>query len=531
MASIKRLSKKALAADQKARLDKSADSIQNFVAALGYGTDNITSATTYGFNPITRIRTLLEWIHRGSWLGGVAVDLVADDMTRAGVDIKGEMDPEDIEQIQEAATGFGVWNEINDTVKWSRLYGGAIAVFLVHGQDVSTPFRIETVGKNQFRGLYVIDRWGIEPSLNDLVEEFGSSMGLPKFYRVTNDAPMLRGKKIHYSRCLRLEGIRLPFWQRMMENMWGISIFERLYDRMIAFDSTSQGAAQLVYKAHLRTYKIDNLRELIAAGGPMYQAVLKWVDLMRRTQTNEGITLLDTKDEFEAFTHGAFSGLSDIMLQFIQQLSGALQIPLTRLLGQSPAGLNATGESDLRTYYDGIKQQQERHLRMPVTNIYRALAQSIGIKVPTGFKIDFKPLWQLTDEQKGALASSVTETVMKAQSTGLVSDQVALKELKQSSAVTGVWTNISQEDINSASDVPTPPLPETPRGEGGGSETPPKSKDEKDKKEKSEVDYVDKATGPDRCSDCVHFRSPAGCAEVRGPIAPAGWCKIFKAKE
>ena len=48
------------------------DSFQNFAAGLGLGTDTIASASSYGFNPITRNRVLLEWIHRGNWLGGLA---------------------------------------------------------------------------------------------------------------------------------------------------------------------------------------------------------------------------------------------------------------------------------------------------------------------------------------------------------------------------------------------------------------------------------------------------------------------------
>src|SRR5690348_17001368 len=77
----------------------SRDSFQNFMAKFGIGTDNLTSAGTYGFNPITRQRTILEWAHRGNWLSGCAVDIIADDMTRAGVDIVGNLKPEQIEQL------------------------------------------------------------------------------------------------------------------------------------------------------------------------------------------------------------------------------------------------------------------------------------------------------------------------------------------------------------------------------------------------------------------------------------------------
>src|SRR5207253_777341 len=156
---VKRVAKQALAADRKAReaadssrlshLTKTADSFQNFAAALGMDANALFSGGSYGFNPISRIRILLEWIHRGSWLGGVAVDLVADDMTRAGVEIKGELDPEDIEEIQETAVSLGIWNAINETIKWSRLYGGALSVMLIDGQTFRSPFRIKTVGKDQ----------------------------------------------------------------------------------------------------------------------------------------------------------------------------------------------------------------------------------------------------------------------------------------------------------------------------------------------------------------------------------------------
>lgn len=453
-----------------------ADSFQNFAAKLGMGTDNLATNSTYGFNPISRQRVMLEWIHRGSWLGGVAIDIVANDMTRAGVNLKGDVDPEDIQVIEEHATSFGVWNKIQQVIQWSRLYGGCLGVMLIDGQDVSSPLRLETVSKDQFKGMFVLDRWMVEPSLENLVTEMGPSLGLPKWYRVINrGAPAFGGQKIHHSRCLRMLGIELPYWQSLAENMWGISILERLYDRMVAFDSATTGAAQLVYKAYLRTYSIKDFRSLVAGGGPPLDGLVKYIDMMRRFQSVEGITLLDSEDKFEGHSHTAFSGLSDALQQFAMQLAGALQIPLTRLFGKSPDGLNATGESDLRTYYDGIAHEQRTSLGVPVTLIYRAMALSLGINLPDGFSIAFRPLWQLTEKEKSEIATSVTEAVSKGVEAALVSPQVALRELKQSSETTGIWSNITQEDIDAAEDepVPQPDLIAEPEGgfgnEGGGS--------------------------------------------------------------
>jgi phage-related protein (TIGR01555 family) len=442
------------------------DSFVNFAHKLGVGADNPLSFASYGYNPLTRNRQQLEWIHRGSWLGGVAVDLIADDMTRAGAEITSEMEAHDTQRIEFAATTMGIWDKLNLTIKWGRLYGGCIAVMLIDGQDLKTPLRLETVQEEQFKGLCVLDRWMLEPSLGDLVTDYGPDMGLPKFYRVGANAPALRGSVIHHTRiALRHVGVDLPYQQQLTENLWGISVLERLYDRMLAYDSASTGAAQLVYRAFMRTFKIKDMRSVVAAGGAPLDGLTKYVDLMRRYQGIEGISMIDSEDEFEVQgTAGAFSGLSDALTQFAQQISGALQVPLVRLLGQSPGGLNSSGDSDLRTYYDGISQQQNRQMYVGVNTIYKLLAATVGVKVEDDFDVRFASLWQLSDKEKADVAKTTGETVQAAVDGGLIGHRTALLELRQQSRATGVFTNITSEQIEAADDEVLPPVAEKEMG-------------------------------------------------------------------
>jgi len=429
------------------------DSYQNFMASVGIGTENLSSSSTYGFNPITRERTLLEWMYRSSWICGVAVDSVADDMTKMGIDWAGQVPPEDSEKLIRCFQDFGVWSQLNDLIKWGRLYGGAICVIEVAGQDPAQPLRLETVGRNAFRGLTPMDRWMVEPSLSDLVqeEESRTERGLPRFYRVTADAPAYPKQMIHYSRIFRYEGYALPYWQKIAENLWGMSIFERLYDRLVAFDSATQGVAQLIYRAYLRWVKIRGLREMITVGGTEMTKILNQINMIRYFQSNEGITLLDGDDEFGTTTY-AFAGLEEALMQFGQQLSGALQIPLVRLFGQSPAGLNSTGESDLRMYYDGIHQQQELRLRRPIELCAKVIARSEGIVLPEDATFTFEPLWQLLPKEKADLAETVTRTVLSAEELGIVGRKRALEEMRNSAQQTGIWSTISDEEIQAAED-------------------------------------------------------------------------------
>lgn len=435
------------------------DSFQNFAAQVGLGTGNLSDSGAYGFGLQSRNRTNLEAAYRSSWICGLAVDVVAQDMTRAGIDLQAsDLPPKDASKLHHAFDKLRIWDSLCKTVKWSRLYGGAIAVMLIDGQKPNTPLNIDRIAPGAFKGLLVLDRWQISPSVNDLVEDYGPDLGQPKFYLVQQNAQALRGLNVHYSRVIRLEGLELPYQQKMTENGWGQSVLERLWDRLTAFDSTSDGAAQLVYKAHLRVIKIKSMRENVAQGGAALKGLTAQVEMMRAMQRNEGITMMDSQDEFEAHSY-TFAGLDNLLEKFGEQISGATQIPLVRLFGQSPGGMNSTGESDLRTYYDNINQQQDAMLRLPIGGrLLPVMAKSVlNLSIRDGIGFDFVPLWQMSAEQKATVTKTLVDAIVAAEGMGAISPQVVLKELKQMSLTTGTFTHISDEDINAADAEPPDP--------------------------------------------------------------------------
>lgn len=438
---------------------RAADGFLNLLARQGLSAQNVLSDSTYTFDLLTRNRVRLEAMYRGSWIVGAAVDAIAEDMTRAGIEIKGSDDPELILQMQVKMTRMGIWNSLLDTIRWARLYGGAVAMIDIDGQDASTPLNIDTVGVNQFKGLRVFDRWQLAPSMNSIISS-GTNHGLPEYYDILSNLAtgQVANLRVHHTRMIRQIGIQLPAYQAITEEYWGESVVERVNDRLISFDSATAGAANLLQKAHLRTIQVDGLRDVLAAGGKPEENLIRMFDHMRMLQTNEGITLLDSKDVFSAHSY-TFSGMSDMIMQFGQQISGATGIPLVRLFGQSPAGLNSTGESDLRMYYDNVAAQQESRLRDGLMKILRVMHKSIfGALAPENFDFEFVPLWQLQPRDKADIATATTNTVVAAHAAGIIDNATALKELKQSAAITGVFTNITNEQIEAATFEP-PPVP------------------------------------------------------------------------
>ena len=437
------------------------DGIANPLMRVGTGTNNIfDQGSTYLPKFTTLNRQQLEWQYQTSWMSALAVDIVAEDMTREGIDLRTD-DPDTADKINEVIDDYGVMDSLCETIKWARLYGGAIAVIMIDGQDSSTP--LTRVPKDSFRGLCVFDRWQLDSVVSDLDQTLGENFGKPEFYRIISaNSDVQYQKPIHHSRVIRLDGRKLPFYLRQSYQGWGASIIEPAMSQIQGFDLATQSVTQLISKSYLRYYKVEGLRDILtnelASKGFMNQ-----MEYVRKFQTFEGLTLGDKNDEFQTFSY-SFTGLPDVLVQLGQQVSGAFGIPLVRLFGQSPAGLNSTGESDLRNYYDNVKKQQKTMLRSGVKRLLNAIYESVtGNVPPSDFRFEFRSLWQMSQVERSQVAMQTAQTIADSYDRGLLDLPNALKELKTLSDVVGVFASITDEDIETAMELESeqmPPMPE-----------------------------------------------------------------------
>lgn len=443
-----------------------ADGYVNFMNRLGLGAPNIQSATQYmPTQMITQQYQILTDMYCQSWIIGKIVGAIPEDMIRSGIALTGEADAKRIERVDGALSRLKIWTALQNALTWSRLFGGAGALILIEGQDTAEPLRLDRVTRGSFRGLITYDRWQVFPDWSETVQTIGPSYGLPKYWIIVDpnqygmpSAGALRfNTRVHYTRFLRFKGIEAPHTRAVMEQAWGISVVERLLDRLVAFDTASAGAASLIDKAYLRTVQIKDLRQILGGPDAAISALVKNLEMIRLLQSSEGLTVLDSNDSFQSTAY-TFTGLDQVLLSFGQQLSGAADIPLTRLFGQSPAGLNSTGDSDLKTYYDGILRRQESQLREPLTLLLDIVYRHLyGEPMPPEVSFSFVPLWQLTETDKAAIDATDSASVLNAFTAGLIDSPTALKELQLRGSKTGRWEAITDEVIADADDAPPSP--------------------------------------------------------------------------
>lgn len=440
------------------------DAFSNVLARLGAGTPNLLEGTEYSLQRMSRDFNTLNALYRESWIVRRIIDVIPADMLKNWITITSGLDPDVEKRLSLTLRRTQLIDKLKRGMQWGRLYGGALGVMLVkhQGYDLSQSLQLDWIMPGDFAGLLIFDRWnGVNPS-SELIEDISDpDYGFPKYYTVTDPAGG-GSVKIHHSRVVRFTGNTLPFWEEIAEMQWGASVVESVFDELRKRDNVSWNIAQLTFMANIRVLKMQDLGQLLAATDNESQAeLLRTLEAQNMLLNNMGMQVMDAADGLETHQY-TFGGLADCYQQFIMDISGAAEIPVTRLFGRSPSGLNATGESDLQNYYDMIAEKQESYLRPILNKVLPPFIISTLGSLPDDFDFEFDPVAEPTDKERADLAKCGTDNVVAAYNAGLISQRTALKELKQQSERTGVWTNITDEDIERASDSVEPP------GEMGG---------------------------------------------------------------
>lgn len=440
------------------------DAFSNVLARLGAGTPNLLEGTEYSLQRMSRDFNTLNALYRESWIVRRIIDVIPADMLKNWITITSGLDPDVEKRLSLTLRRTQLIDKLKRGMQWGRLYGGALGVMLVkhQGYDLSQPLQLDWIMPGDFAGLLIFDRWnGVNPS-SELIEDISDpDYGYPKYYTVTDPAGG-GSVKIHHSRVIRFTGNTLPLWEEIAEMQWGASVVESVFDELRKRDNVSWNIAQLTFMANIRVLKMQDLGQLLAATDNESQAeLLRTLEAQNMLLNNMGMQVMDAADGLETHQY-TFGGLADCYQQFIMDISGAAEIPVTRLFGRSPSGLNATGESDLQNYYDMIAEKQESYLRPILNKVLPPFIISTLGSLPDDFDFEFDPVAEPSDKERADLAKCGTDNVVAAYNAGLISQRTALKELKQQSERTGVWTNITDEDIERASDSVEPP------GEMGG---------------------------------------------------------------
>lgn len=314
------------------------------------------------------------------------------------------------EEVCDYMETLGIQKTITDAYVWARLFGGAGVVSLVQdGGNLDEPLNEKTIQK--IIGFRVYDRWRVQwtdQTLNQRPED--PRFGLPDFYLIT---PISGGQfRVHHSRIMLIDGRRLPETEKQRNNHWGASVLQGIRTEIQRVASSHGYANGIIRDFVQAVLSVKGLSDMFAAG--QEEVIKKRVQLLDLSRSIMNMMILDADGEQYTKSASSVAGLAELITKFEGMLASVTGIPVTKLFGTSPGGLNATGESDLRNYYDNLDSDRKDKISPVMERIVRLIFLSKngptrGIE-PAAWSIKWNSLYQLSDTQEAALRKTTAET-------------------------------------------------------------------------------------------------------------------------
>ena len=436
-----------------------ADSWINAITGLGGSRDKTTRASVAAICPLTLAE--LEALYHSNDLAAKIVDKVVREGMRQGFTIAGDTEGE----IGDMLRAWGVANKVAEARIWGRLYGGgAILIGTKDGAGLpDQALDLESVKPGDLIYLMVLDRQSL--SIADRVTDATDpDFGQPRTYRISTDDQTVSGQLVHASRLIMFGGaLTSEKVRRSYAAGFDLSVLQRPHNVLRDADQSWRSVMLMIQDMSQAVFAIDGLIDMIAEGEA--DTVMQRMEVVDMARSVARAVVIDAESErFEHHGAANVGGIPAVMGMIFQRLAAAADQPLTVFLGMSPAGMNATGESDTRHWYDVIQTERTDELGPAIEVLARLIAAHEGVALAEDPTVEWPPLWQPTPTEQAALDKADAETdKIRIDSGVLEPEEVTLAKFQDHPIYADVIDFGAREEALKAPE-PEPPPPMLPPG-------------------------------------------------------------------
>ncbi len=377
-----------------------ADGWANLLSGLGVkGRDKYTAAHPVGPDYLSDEQ--LSNIYVGDGLGRKIIRNPSEDATREWIEITGD----DEGDLSRYLNELKVKGAMRDAMNWARAYGGALVVIGVDdGREIHEPMAASWRSVNWVR-VFDRRRVPISPSNYDL-DINSARYGEIEHYTVY---PLTgHSFNVHHTRAVQVVGDKLPDDLEQQYKGWGQPVMLSMWRDVAAVVGSFQAATNIMQELIVGKYKFVGLAEKLAAGEE--KAIQRRIDIIAASKSIANAVMLDAELEDYQRDSASVAGLADILDRQMMFIAGLAEQPVSILFGRSAAGMNATGENDVREYYDKVASEQEERLREPIEGIAYLCNEAADGPNLGDYAIEFKPLWQMSDKETVDMRKTQSDT-------------------------------------------------------------------------------------------------------------------------
>lgn len=390
-----------------------ADAWENLVSAVGVAGFDRRLETSFVADII--MPEIAQQLWRGNDVAGRVISEPAQEALREGFEIEVADDPDASDALGARLEESGAFAAVTQAIEFARAYGGG-AIFPVVNDgsaEMAKPLRTEAI--RAIENLVVLEPRELTP-VSYYTDVRHPKYRRPEIWRLQplgTAAQGLATTGIHESRLVIFDGIRVsndPNAHNLQG--WGDSVLTRLWAVLRDFGSAWDSTGLLVQDWQTTLWKIKNLTEMVAMDKTgAFKARMNAAQLSKSLLR---AIMIDAEGESFERNSVNVTGLPDLLDRYGGRLSAAAGgFPLTRLLGISPAGLNATGEGDTRNWYDFIGRVRTGYTK-PVEELAKFYTLEIAGptrgKEPELWSCCWPPLWQESKKEQADTAKVVADT-------------------------------------------------------------------------------------------------------------------------
>lgn len=397
-----------------------ADGFQNFVSSLGQQLRDKGMGGGF-FSRLDLTEEELTNIYADGGIGGKVVDCVAEDLGRVWRVLS--LENGDVAPLKEFQKRLKVRSAIIDQVRWSRLYGSAVIIIEVEGDNPEDEFEMESISPEK-----PVTAFRVEHRREMISTETDEKTGRPLMYEISRT-----GEKFHPSRVIGpMDGIKLPV-KRMRENGgWGASVLNRVYKSLVAEVQTALGLNSLVTEAKVDIVSVKDLPMYLDNGQRQQKLEARWM-LAAQLKSLLNLLLIDKDvEEFNTSSNAVtIAGVGPLLETLANRISAESDIPMTRLFGKLASGLSTSGETNQDDYYDMLTAKREIMIEPELDIIDELSMRSVYGAPQEGFTYTWKPFRELSVPQQSDVDLKDSQTAKNYLDAGAIVPGHVAKRLRE----------------------------------------------------------------------------------------------------
>lgn len=395
------------------------DNLMNLLGRLSNKRD-VTNEYNSFFNAMSFLNyTQCENIYLSSGIAKKVVHIPNRYIFKNGFSFSMKGNEEIESKVLELYKELGIEEKIKDADTDERIYGGSVIIVKDPKQDPLQKFDPSLCGMNPERIEFIVR------DLSYLMVTANTDYISADYYRPRFIA--IAGMQMDASHCILFNGLKVPKRRVPPMKYFGMSVYQNILQALVNDENISKAIANMVWRNTRWYYFVHDLNELVKKGNQ--QLALDRFSLAEDNINILSACILDGKDSVQLMNQ-SFQNLDKIDQRGAERLAAQSEIPATILLGKSPDGMNATGDSDFEGFYNYIESEQDRRTpqMLQILEILIAMVTG-GKKLPFEFK--FNAPNQISLPKQVDIDSKVLDNTKKMEELGMDDDAMKAYMVKR----------------------------------------------------------------------------------------------------